>query len=260
MTKTRREFFVTAAAVGSITLVPFAARATGDGPDVFKGAGGEIRVHPVSHASFVMETPIGTIYCDTVGDAAAYADMPSPDLILITHRHGDHYNAETLAAIGGAAPIVTTPDVLEMMPDDLKARTTTMANGDSMDWNDLKIDAIPAHNMTEGREKFHPKGRDNGYVLTLANFRIYISGDTEDVPEMRALEGIDLAFVCMNLPYTMTAEAAASAVAEFKPKFVYPYHYRGKDGGTQDPKAFASMVGDAAEVKLVDWYPDNPDL
>ena len=260
MTKTRREFFVTAAAVGSITLVPFAARATGDGPDVFKGAGGEIRVHPVSHASFVMETPVGVIYCDTVGDAAAYAELPAPDCILITHRHGDHYNADTLAAIGGAAPIVTTPDVLEMMPNDLKARTTTMANGDSMDWNDLKIDAIPAHNMTEGREKYHPKGRDNGYVLTLANFRIYISGDTEDVPEMRALEGIDLAFVCMNLPYTMTAEAAASAVAEFKSKFVYPYHYRGKDGGTQDPKAFASMVGDAAEVKLVDWYPDNPDL
>lgn len=260
MKTTRREFFVTAAAVGSITLVPFTARPAHHGPDVFKGAGGEIRVHPVSHASFVMETPIGTIYCDTVGDAAAYSDMPRPDLILITHRHGDHYDADTLAAIGGSAPIVTTPDVLEMMPGDLKARTTAMANGDGMDWNGLKIDAIPAYNMTEGREKFHPMGRDNGYVLTLAGFRIYISGDTEDIPDMRALEAIDLAFVCMNLPFTMTAEAAASAVAEFKPKFVYPYHYRGKDGGTQDPKSFASMVGDAAEVKLVDWYPDNPDL
>jgi len=149
-------------------------------------------------------------YCDTVGDAAAYADMPAPDCILITHRHGDHYNADTLAEIGGTAPILTTPDVLEMMPDELKARTTAMSNGDSMDWKALKIDAIPAHNMTEGREKFHPKGRDNGYVLTLANFRIYISGDTEDVPEMRALEGIDLAFVCMNLPYTMTAVRDAS--------------------------------------------------
>ena len=260
MTKTRREFFVTAAAVGSITLVPFAARSAGDAPDVFMGGGGEIKVHPISHASFVMETPIGTIYCDTVGDAALYAEMPAPDLILITHRHGDHYNADTLGAIGGAAPIVTTPDVLEMMPDDLKARTTAMANGDSMDWNALKIDAIPAYNMTEGREKFHPKGRDNGYVLTLEGFRVYVSGDTEDIPDMRALEGIDLAFVCMNLPFTMTAEAAASAVAEFKPKFVYPYHYRGKDGGTQDPKAFAGMVGAAAEVKLVDWYPDDPNL
>lgn len=260
MTTTRREFFVTAAAAGSITLVPFTARAAGHGPDTFMGAGGDIIVHPISHASFVMETPSGVIYCDTVGDAAAYADMPAPDLILITHRHGDHYNADTLAAIGAAAPIVTTPDVLDMMPDDLKARTTTLANGDSMDWNDLKIDAIPAHNTTEGREMFHPKGRDNGYVLTLAGFRVYVSGDTEDIPEMRALEGIDLAFLCMNLPFTMSAEAAASAVAEFRPKFVYPYHYRGKDGGTQDPKAFAGMVGDAAEVKLFDWYPDNPDI
>lgn len=258
MTSTRREFLVTAAATGTITLLPFAANADGHEMHAFKGAAGEIKVHPVSHASFVMETPVGTIYSDPVGSADLYAGKPAPDLILVTHRHGDHYNAETLAALGGA-PILTNADVHGMMDDALKARTTVIAAGDGTDWNDVRVDTIPSYNLADDRQKFHPKERgDLGFVLTIAGFRVYISGDTEDIPEMRALEEIDLAFVCMNLPFTMTAEAAASAVAEFKPKFVYPYHYRGRDGGTQDPKAFAQMVGDAAEVHLVDWYPDDP--
>lgn len=261
MTKTRREFLVTAAATGAITLLPYGARAASQGSDVFKAAGGEIRVHPVSHASFVMETPIGTIYSDPVGDAAAYADFPKPELILVTHRHGDHYNAETLAALmADGTEIVTCPDVLGMMPENVKAISRPIGNGEGTEWRSLKIDAIPAHNLTEDRMQFHPIGRDNGYVLSFDGFRVYISGDTEDVPEMRALSDIDLAFVCMNLPFTMTAEAAASAVAEFKPKFVYPYHYRGRDGGTQDPAEFAKLVAGAATVQLVDWYPDDDSL
>ena len=205
-----------------------------------------------------METPVGTIYSDPVGEAASYASLPKPDLILVTHRHGDHYKPETLTALqASGTEIVTCPDVRDIMPAAIKAKARAIANGQSTNWKSLKIDAIPAHNVTEGRLNFHPKGRDNGYVLSLNGFRIYISGDTEDLPEMRSLKDIDVAFVCMNLPFTMTAEAAASAVAEFKPKFVYPYHYRGRDGGTQDPKNFARLVGKAAEVKLVDWYPKN---
>ena len=146
------------------------------------------------------------------------------------------------------------------MDPSLKGRTTVIGHDAGMDWNGAKLEAIPAYNK-DPATKFHPRARgDNGYILTMAGFRVYVSGDTEDIPEMRALKDIDLAFVCMNLPFTMTAEAAASAVSDFKPKFVYPYHYRGRDGGTQDPKAFASLVGDSAEVKLVDWYPENPDL
>ncbi len=261
MSQTRREFLWTVAATGAITLLPYGARAAGQGSDVFMGAGGEIKVHPVSHASFVMETPIGTIYSDPVGDASVYADFPEPELILVTHRHGDHYNAETLAALAAdGTEIVTCPDVLGMMPDNVKAISRAIGNGEGTEWRSLQIDAIPAHNLTEGRMDFHPIGRDNGYVLSFDGFRAYISGDTEDVPEMRALTNIDLAFVCMNLPFTMTAEAAASAVAEFKPKYVYPYHYRGRDGGTQDPEEFARMVGEASTVKLVDWYPDDESL
>ncbi|MBV0913132.1 MBL fold metallo-hydrolase [Anianabacter salinae] len=256
MTTTRRTFLATAAAAaGGITVLPYAARAAAHASDMFETGAGPVTVHPVAHASFVMETPMGVIYSDPVGDAGQYADFPAADLILVTHEHGDHYNAETLAALMGAETmLIVNPAVHDVLPEDLKARATSIGNGEAAEALGVTIDAVPAYNFTEGRTNFHPEGRDNGYVLTMDDFRVYISGDTEDTPEMRALENIDLAFLCMNLPFTMDAEAAASAVAEFQPSFVYPYHYRGRDGGTQDPQAFAEMVGDAAEVKMGDWY------
>ena len=253
MTLTRRTFVhSTAALAGTVTVLPFAARAGGHG-DTIKTASGQIEVLPVSHASFSMNTPAGAVVVDPVGDDAS-AFVQNPALILVTHEHGDHFNVDVLKALKGENTVlVTNPAVAEKMPDDFKP-DQVLANGESAEVAGMQIEAIPAYNTTEGREKFHPKGRDNGYVLTVDGARVYVSGDTEDIPEMRALENIDLAFVCMNLPFTMTDEAAASAVAEFKPKVVYPYHYRGRDGGTQDPEAFAKAVGDAAEVKLGNWY------
>ncbi len=239
-------------------ILPFQLRADGDAADSFETPGGAITVHPVDHASIVFETPLGTIAVDPVGDIAAYEGLPKPDLILVTHEHGDHYNAEILAALAAdGTRLITNPAVFDMLPDGLKSRAEPMGNGETATWNGLTIDAIPAHNLTEGRERFHPVGRDNGYVLHFDGFRIYVSGDTEDVPEMRALENIDLAFVCMNLPFTMDLEAAASAVNAFAPTYVYPYHYRGRDGGTQDPMAFAALVADGTEVKFAPWYGDE---
>lgn len=256
MRQTRRHFLaLSTATIGSITLLPYMARAASHSSDVFSTNAGDIKIHPVSHASFVMETPSGTIYVDPVGEASAYSDFPEAELVLITHEHGDHYKAETLSAlVKDNTQIIINPAVHGMMPEDLKAKATQIANGESAQFKTVNIDAIPAYNLTEERKKFHPQGRDNGYVLGFDGFRVYVSGDTEDVPEMRSLENIDLAFVCMNLPFTMDAKAAASAVAEFKPKYVYPYHYRGRDGGTQDPEEFAKLLGDAAEVKMADWY------
>lgn len=251
----RRHFLASTAAAGTVTLLPFSAQAAAHGGDVFSSEAGDITVHPIAHASFVMETPVGTIYCDPVGEAALYDGLPPADLLLITHEHGDHYNAETLAAlIGENTQLITNPAVRDKMPGDLQSRAVAVANGETADFNGLTIDAVPAYNITEDRKNFHPEGRDNGYVLHFDGLRVYISGDTEDTQEMRALEGIDLAFLCMNLPFTMDAAAAASAVADFKPKYVYPYHYRGRDGGTQDPAEFAKMVGDGVEVKLAPWY------
>ncbi len=257
MTHSRRTFLAGTAATGIVTIIPFTTRAMGHGGDMFETSQGPVTVHPIEHASIVLETPIGVIYVDPVGDAGLYDGLPAPDLVLVTHEHGDHYNAETLAALipsDAPTPLVTNPAVFDMLPDDLKARATSLANGGTMSFAGTVIDAIPAYNMTEGRTNFHPQGRDNGYVLTMGDFRIYISGDTEDIPEMRALADIDLCFLCMNLPFTMTAEAAASAVQEFQPTYVYPYHYRGRDDGTQDPQEFAALVGDASEVKFADWY------
>ena len=256
MTQTRRSFLHTAiAATGAVVLLPYAARAAAHGADVFETPAGAITIHPVDHASFVAETPVGVIYNDPVGDPANYADFAEPDLIVITHEHGDHLNVETLnALVGEKTRLITNPAVHDMLPDALKAKTDAIGNGGQAVFRDMTIDAIPAYNLTEDRQKFHPQGRDNGYVLSLEGFRMYISGDTEDVPEMRGLQNIDLAFVCMNLPFTMDAKAAASAVSEFAPKFVYPYHYRGRDGGTQDPAAFASMLAGETEVKMGNWY------
>lgn len=256
MTISRRQFLqATTAGVASVTFLPYAARAAGHASDVFETPAGNVTVHPVSHASFVMESPVGTIYVDPVGEVSAYASFPEPDLILITHEHGDHYKIETLTGIVVDKTVfVTNPAVFDMLPADMKAKASSIGNGDTSEFGGLKINAIPAYNLTEERLNFHPKGRDNGYVLGFDGFTVYVSGDTEDIPEMRSLEGIDLAFVCMNLPFTMDVEAAASAVAEFKPTYVYPYHYRGRDNGTQDPAEFAKLIEGQVEVKLGKWY------
>ncbi len=251
--QTRRTFLATTGA--TITLLPFAARADGHGGDVFSAPNGDITIHPIDHASFVIDAPDRVIYVDPIGGAEQYSGLPPARTILITHEHGDHYDPDTIRGLmGEGTTLVTNQELFDFLPDDLKARATGMANNTLAQYSEVVIYAIPAYNTTAGRENFHPKGRDNGYVLDFDGFRIYVSGDTEDIPEMRALENIDLAFVCMNLPFTMDAEAAASAVAEFAPKYVYPYHYRGRDNGTQDPQEFADMLPDGIETKFGDWY------
>jgi len=240
------------AGLAATTFMPFTARAQGKG-DSYKTTGGEILVSPVSHASFVMSVPGMVIYADPVGGKAAYEGQPAPDLVLITHEHGDHFEPDTLAAIVGPdTKLVVNPAVLEKLSGDLKAKATAIGNGEKTTVRTVEIEAIPAYNLTEDRKKYHPQGRDNGYVLTVDGARVYIAGDTEDIPEMRALKDILVAFVPMNLPYTMDETQAASAVAEFKPAFVYPYHYKGSD-----PQAFAGKLAEGApDVKVVmgAWY------
>lgn len=258
---TRRKVLISglmtgAAAAGATLIRPYAAMAESHGAmagDMFKTANGEIAIHPVSHASFVMETPAGVIYNDPVGGGDLYADYPAPDLIVITHHHGDHYDQPTLDALWhDNVTMIANPTVFDKLPEEMKAKTASMSNGDTGTARGLPIEAIPAYNLTEDRLQYHPQGRDNGYILSVDGLRIYIAGDTEDIPEMRALTDIDIAFVPFNLPYTMDEEQAASAVAEFAPKVVYPYHYR-----DSDPELFARMLGDAGaetEVKMGPWY------
>ena len=155
--------------------------------------------------------------------------------------------------VGEGTRLLTNASVHEKLPDDLRARATAIANGEKTTANAVEIDAIPAHNVTPDRMQYHPPGRDNGYVLTIGGQRFYIAGDTEPVPEMLALTDIDVAFVPMNLPYTMSVEQAAPAVAAFAPAFVYPYHYRGSD-----IDAFTRLLAETgATTKVVrgNWYP-----
>jgi L-ascorbate metabolism protein UlaG (beta-lactamase superfamily) len=171
----------------------------------------------------------------------------------VTDIHGDHLNAETLAAVSQEATEIVAPAaVAEKLPEKLRKRTTVLANGETKSLQGVSIEAVPMYNLTEERLKFHTKGRGNGYILTLGNRRVYISGDTEDIPEMRSLKNIDAAFVCMNLPYTMTVGQAASAVREFKPTVVYPYHHR-----SSDVEKFRQLIGtdSGVEVRIRDWYP-----
>ena len=238
------------AGAGLIGVMPWRARA--EGGDLYASDSGEIGIHPVSHASFVITAPGVTLYVDPVGDASLYEGMPAPDAILITHEHGDHYQPDTLTALPGEAPLLVNPAVSEMLPEGLAARATVLANGESGEIAGVPVEAIPAYNTTEDRLQFHPEGRDNGYILSLDGMTIYIAGDTEDIPEMRALSGIDIAFVPMNLPYTMDVTQAASAVAEFKPRVVYPYHYRGADLDEFERKL--SEASDASKVVRGPWY------
>lgn len=239
--------------LGLAAALPLAARAQ---PALSHPTeGGEIVIHPINHASLVLTVPGMVIYADPVGDPAAYAALPPPALILITHEHGDHYEAETLAALAGPETrLLTNPAVHALLPADLQARATAIGNGEATTANAIGIEAVPAYNLTPERLQYHPQGRDNGYVLAIDGRRVYIAGDTEDIPEMRALREIDVAFVPMNLPYTMDVEQAASAVRDFAPRVVYPYHY-----GESDVAEFQRLVteaGGTTEVVLVDWYPD----
>jgi L-ascorbate metabolism protein UlaG (beta-lactamase superfamily) len=242
----------TLAALGLSTLLPRTVFAQSGG-DGYPTDNGEIVIHPISHASLVMNVPGMVIYVDPVGGAAAHDGMEPPDLVLITHEHGDHYEAETLGAIvGDETRLITNPAVFDMLPDDLKAKAEALANGESTSVGDLTIDAIPAYNMTEDRLQYHPEGRDNGYVLGIDGKRVYIAGDTEDIPEMRALEDIDIAFVPMNLPYTMDEAQAASGVGAFAPTHVYPYHYRGSD--LDKFEELLTEEGVETEVVRGEWY------
>lgn len=211
----------------------------------------KIKFFPIEHATMVIETSEATIYVDPVGEMKAFADYPAPDVVLITDIHSDHLNEDMVGALKQDETIIVAPKAVV----DKLGYGQILNNGESTTADNLKIEAIPMYNMTEGRLKYHPKGRGNGYVITADGKRIYISGDTEDIPEMRNLKNIDYAFVCMNLPYTMSVEQAASAVLEMKPKVVFPYHYRGTDGFS-DIEKFKELVSKDKdiEVRLLNWY------
>jgi L-ascorbate metabolism protein UlaG (beta-lactamase superfamily) len=220
--------------------------------DTIATSGGDVTIHPVEHASLVLGYGEEVIYVDPVGGAAMYEGLPAPTAILITHGHGDHFDVPTLEAIAGSAPIVTNQDVFDKLPESLKGQAEAVANGGSTELNGLPIAVTTAHNTTEDRMQYHPVGVGNGYLITFGDKVVYVAGDTEPTPEMLELSGIEVAFLPMNLPYTMTPEQAAEAINTFKPKIVYPYHY-----GESDLSVLETAVEDGSEVRLRNWYPNG---
>ncbi len=227
-------------------------------PDILETDQGDLKITPILHGTLVLEWNGITIYNDPYGGGDIFGGQNDPDVISITDTHGDHHNQNTLDALNiSNATFIAPKAVADKLPESYQVRV--IGNGESIEVRSFQIEAIPMYNLPESPDSRHPKGRGNGYILTLGGKRIYISGDTEDIPEMRALKNIDVAFVCMNLPFTMDVEQAASAVSEFKPKIVYPFHYRGS-GGLSDVEKFKSLVNEAApevEVRLRNWYPGN---
>jgi len=227
-------------------------------PDIIETNEGPVTIQPILHGTLVLQWKDITIYVDPYGGADAFKGIDAPDLILITDIHGDHTNLETLKGLNTKNATFIVPDaVADILRKDYERQIVIIKNGGMSVQNEIFINAMPMYNLPEDTNSKHPRGRGNGYFINMAGKAIYISGDTEDIKEMRDLHGIDIAFVCMNLPYTMDINQAADAVLDFKPKIVYPYHYRGKPE-MSDIEAFKKLVNaknKKIDVRLRNWYP-----
>lgn len=217
-----------------------------------------MEITPISHATIVLQLGGQVIYTDPVDGEEVFAGQPAPTIILVTDVHQDHMNADTLTALSKHNPVIIAPlAVVDQLPEGLAQKIIVLKNGEKTTQNGIEIEAIPMYNIPESAQSFHTKGRGNGYVISAEGKRVYISGDTSATPEMKALRNIDVAFLTMNLPYTMDVNEAADAALAFKPKVVHPYHYRGQ-GGMSDTNTFKELVEQkdpTIKVELLDFYP-----
>ncbi|MBI3933639.1 MAG: MBL fold metallo-hydrolase [Acidobacteria bacterium] len=217
--------------------------------DAIQTTAGELRITPLNHASLMLEFAGKVIQVDPVS-AADRAGLRQADLILITDIHGDHMDRAMIDKLKKSGTVVLAPAAVQKTITEAQ----TIANGEKKTVAGIEIEAVPMYNLTRGPaagQVFHDKGRGNGYILTLGGKRLYLSGDTECIPEMKALGNIDIAFICMNLPYTMTPGEAAGCAKEFRPKIVYPYHHRGSDA-QEFANALQGTPG--VEVRIRPWY------
>lgn len=250
-------------ACAAMAVFSFSAHAQTERPvQMFKSKAGPIKITPINHASMVIEAGGKVIIVDPA-KPAVFTGVPKADLVLITDVHGDHLDPNMIESMGKSDTEMIAPSAVVKLCGarslDMTLQITSITkciqlnNGEKDTWGAFTVEAVPMYNLTRGPAPgkfFHDKGRGSGYVITYGGTRIYISGDTENIPEMRALKNIDVAFVCMNGP-TMTPEEAAEAVKAFHPKVAIPYHYRGAD-----PVVFQkALAGTGIDVRLLDWYP-----
>ena len=216
---------------------------------------GDVIIHPLYHASLVLSWNGKTIYNDPDDDPAyefTYQGLPKADLILVSHSHGDHFSATKIETLRGPNTRIIAPQtVYNGLSAPQKTNAIILNYGNSTNVMDLTIEAVYATNSNH-----LPLGFGNGYVLTIGGKRIYLSGDTGNIPQVRALTNLDVAFLCMNVPFTMTVTEATNAVRAFRPKVIYPYHYRDQSGTTANAALFRQQLGTdlGIEVRLRKWY------
>ena len=211
---------------------------TGFPADTFPAAPLSLKITFLGHATFMITWGNTVIHVDPVSQYADYSKLPKADIVLVTHEHFDHLDPDAIKAIRKAdAEVVLTKNCLAKVPG-----ATVMRNGESRTVKGIGVEAVPAYNISK---TFHPKGIGNGYVLTLGSRRLYVAGDTENTAEMKGLKGIDIAFLPMNLPYTMTPEMVADAALAFRPKVLYPYHF-----GETDTAKLVALLKDAPDIEV----------
>ncbi len=215
--------------------------------DVLDTDAGELEITFLGHGTLMFAHNGKTIHVDPYSQVADYGQLPKADIVLITHEHRDHLDPDALSKIvASQTEVIINAGSASQLED-----ATVMGHGESLNIRGVEIEAVPAYNIEHKRpngEPFHPPGVGNGYILTFDGLRVYIAGDTEGTPEMRALEEIDVAFLPMNLPYTMTPEQVAEAARAFKPRILYPYHF----GDTDTGKLVEALEGSGIEVRVRD--------
>jgi len=224
----------------AITLVVAAVQAAEFEEDVLKTSLGDLKMTFIGHGTLMFSLGDTVIHIDPVGRYADYSALPKADLILITHEHGDHLDLKVVELLSKQGTEIYLTEACRSK----LGRGTVMKNGDSAEFGTIRFEAVPAYNL-DPETSFHPQGRDNGYVLTFGDHRIYVAGDSENTPEMEALLDIDVAFLPMNRPFTMTPQMAAEAARAFKPRFLYPYHY-----GNTDPQKLVDLLKDTPEIEV----------
>ena len=212
--------------------------------DTFKTSQGELKIHFIGHGTLYFEFGDKVIHIDPIYRYADYKEMPDADLILVTHEHSDHLDQKAIEDITKENTVII---LTEKCKESVSAGQV-MKNGDTQKVQGIKIEAVPAYNIVNKRQgdtPYHPKGEGNGYILTLGDKRVYVAGDTENTPEMKALTNIDIAFLPMNLPYTMSPEMVADAAKAFRPIVLYPYHF-----GNTDTSKLVVLLKDEPDIEV----------